>query len=158
MKENTQTVNEVIGFINTFKKHFENAFVKEVNDAIAESVEHHFRSGYCWHLAIILRETFGRGKVCWAAPFGHIVWVDEDDLAYDIEGLYTGEAFYFIPIEYLQKHGHTDEGFKHISDERDIRYGDVSAEHLIMIMKDFCAETNTEYNTDAEKYLKNHER
>ena len=37
-----------------------------------------FSSGYCYYFAHMLQAAFGRGEVCWAAPYGHIVWVDEE--------------------------------------------------------------------------------
>lgn len=42
---------------------------------------------------------FGRGEVCWAAPFGHFIWLD-NETPYDIEGVYYGESLYFIPESY----------------------------------------------------------
>lgn len=60
-----------------------------------------FRAGYCWHFAHILKATFMRGEVCWAAPFGHFVWVDDNGIPYDAEGLNEGEQIYNIPESYL---------------------------------------------------------
>lgn len=48
-----------------------------------------FRGGYCYHFASILLESFRRGKLCIAEPFGHIIWQDVDGLCYDIEGPYV---------------------------------------------------------------------
>lgn len=76
-----------------------------------EIIRSTFRAGYCWHFAHILKDTFRRGEVCWAAPFGHFVWVDDNKVPYDIEGLYDGEALYFIPESYLGKYVHD---FTHI--------------------------------------------
>lgn len=70
-----------------------------------------FRAGYCWHFAHLLKTTFGKGEVCVAAPFGHFVWKDDNDVTYDIEGVYCGEAFYFIPESYL---GDALQDFMHI--------------------------------------------
>lgn len=66
-----------------------------------EAIRCTFRAGYCWHFATLLKATFGRGTVCWAAPFGHFVWMDDNDIPYDIEGVYDGECVYFIPESYL---------------------------------------------------------
>lgn len=66
-----------------------------------EVIRSTFRAGYCWHFAMILKNVFERGEVCWAAPFGHIVWVDENGIPYDIEGLNDGEQIYNIPVSYL---------------------------------------------------------
>lgn len=76
-------------------------FVYFQNDA-DEIIMIQFRSGYCYHFANILKTTFDRGDVCWAAPFGHIVWRDEDDIVYDIEGVYMGEAELYIPVSFLK--------------------------------------------------------
>lgn len=70
-----------------------------------------FMAGYCWHFAHILKATFNRGQVCWTAPYGHFVWVDIDKTPYDIEGVYFGEAKYFIPESFL---GNAIDDFKHI--------------------------------------------
>lgn len=68
-----------------------------------EIILNQFRSGYCYHFANILKTTFERGDICWAAPFGHIVWRDDNfDNVYDIEGVYTGEAELFIPISFIE--------------------------------------------------------
>lgn len=36
-----------------------------------------FHSGYCYYFALMLKEAFGRGQICWCAPYGHICWQDE---------------------------------------------------------------------------------
>ena len=54
------------------------------NDAIS----HLFSSGYCYYFANMLKLAFGRGEVCWSVGRGHIVWVDENEIAYDIDGVY----------------------------------------------------------------------
>ena len=55
-----------------------------------EAIRSTFRAGYCYYFAHMLKLAFGRGCVCWAAPFSHIVWVDTDGMPYDIEGVYAG--------------------------------------------------------------------
>ncbi len=87
---------EVLEFIWNFL-HFQGISATDV-------IHHQFRNGYCWHFAHILKSTFQRGTVCWAAPFGHFVWRDESEVPYDIEGVYLGEAEEFIPEEYLGRH------------------------------------------------------
>ena len=69
-----------------------------------------FRAGYCYYFAHILQKAFPNGSVCWAAPFGHLIFMYAH-IPYDIEGVYVGEAEYFIPEEYL---GRTVEDFLHI--------------------------------------------
>lgn len=44
-----------------------------------------FKCGYCYHFAVILQNEFG-GEICWIRGCSHMVWVDENRLAYDIEG------------------------------------------------------------------------
>ena len=50
-----------------------------------------FRAGYCYHFARLLQDVFKRGTLCVTEPFGHIVWMDTNGLAYDIEGPYLPE-------------------------------------------------------------------
>lgn len=47
-----------------------------------------FSCGYCYYFAIMLKDAFGRGEVCWHRNHGHIVWLDETDIAYDIGGVF----------------------------------------------------------------------
>lgn len=50
-----------------------------------------FRAGYCYYFAVMLQTAFGGGTICHAEPLGHIVWVDANGCAYDIEGAYLPE-------------------------------------------------------------------
>lgn len=84
------------------------AFIDEFRERVAHEP---FYGGYCWHFAHILKATFKRGEVCWNT-FSHFVWVDVDNLvAYDINGIYEGEAPYYVPEHHL---GLTIEDFLHI--------------------------------------------
>ena len=85
---------DVLEFIDTFMSNVANVNEQEV-------LRKTFRAGYCYYFAHMLKKAFGRGKVCWAAPFGHMVWVDTDGTPYDVEGVYYGEAQWFIPESYL---------------------------------------------------------
>lgn len=76
-----------------------------------EYIRRHYRAGYCYYFALILKDAFNRGELCWAAPFSHIVWKDTNDIAYDIEGVHDSECKYYIPIEYL---GEAVDSFKHV--------------------------------------------
>lgn len=76
-----------------------------------ENIRRQYRAGYCYYFAIILRDAFNRGELCWAAPFGHIVWMDTSGIAYDIEGVNDSECKYYIPIKYL---GDAVNNFKHV--------------------------------------------
>lgn len=78
-----------------------------------EVLRKQFRSGYCYYFAHMLKAAFKRGTVCWAAPFGHFVWKDEDGKPYDIEGIYQGEYEALIPEYYL---GTAVHDFLHIPD------------------------------------------
>ena len=74
----------------------------ELKDS-AESIRSTFRAGYCYYFALMLKDAFNRGCICWAAPFSHIVWMDINSIPYDVEGVYSGEAECFIPISYLDE-------------------------------------------------------
>ncbi len=86
------------------------SFIKEFKTS--EEIRNHFAAGYCWHFAHILKATFGRGEVCIKFPYGHFVWVDTNEVAYDIDGVAELEdAKAFIPESFL---GNCLEDFKHI--------------------------------------------
>ncbi len=84
---------------------FIDSFIQHEGESNVEVIRHLFRAGYCYYFATMLQTAFGRGKLCLAYPFGHIVWLDGDDetvdVAYDIEGVYEGEADYLVPVEFL---------------------------------------------------------
>lgn len=62
----------------------------------------HFRGGYCWYFAHMLHLAFHRGTVCWACPCSHFVWMDEDNVCWDIQGrVNVNEYSFFIPESYL---------------------------------------------------------
>ena len=67
-----------------------------------DCIHDQFRSGYCLHFAIILKNMFKKGEICWCAPFGHIVYL-EDDIPYDIEGVCTSSCEEYIPISYIKE-------------------------------------------------------
>lgn len=112
IKENLKycpTANEnVLRFIADFLYHGVPKIDLEVS---AESIRSTFRAGYCYYFAHMLLEAFNRGTVCWAAPYGHMVWVDTDGNPYDIEGVNFSDCKYYIPCTYLE--GHIDD-FKHV--------------------------------------------
>lgn len=79
-------------------------FLYQEGEENAETIRHLFRAGYCYYFALMLKEAFGRGQLCIAAPIGHIVWVDGDwktGIPYDIEGVNTSDCEMYIPIEEL---------------------------------------------------------
>ena len=111
MKENIfksypKANKDVIDFIINFNWHNDTSMVCQ------EIIRSHFRAGWCYYFAIILKEAFNRGEICWCAPYGHICWVDEDGIPYDIEGVCDSECEYYIPIKYI-KEGLAD--FKHVT-------------------------------------------
>lgn len=59
-----------------------------------------FASGYCYYFANMLKLAFNRGMVCWSAGRAHIVWLDDNDVAYDIGGVYY-DYTRLLPVEYL---------------------------------------------------------
>lgn len=69
-----------------------------------------FRCGYCYYFAHMLKNAFQHGEVCWAVSFGHFIW-QYNEVQYDIEGVYCGEATMFIPELYM---GETINDFRHI--------------------------------------------
>lgn len=86
---------QVLQFITNFVTHA--ASTEEEYEIIRST----FRAGYCYHFAVMLKAVFKRGEVCWAAPFGHFVWVDDNGIPYDVEGMNFGEQLYNIPESYL---------------------------------------------------------
>lgn len=81
------------------------------NSQKQDSIYELFASGYCYYFALMLKDAFQRGEVCWCAPHGHICWVDDNGHPYDIHGSCDSECDYFIPILYIQD-GLAD--FKHV--------------------------------------------
>ena len=115
-----QASRDVLEFIANILYH--GAPEIELKDS-AESIRSTFRAGYCYYFALMLKDAFNRGCICWAAPFSHIVWMDISSIPYDIEGVYSGEAEYFIPISYLKEELWS---FKHVPNiEGRIREADV---------------------------------
>ena len=96
---------EVLRFIYDFS-------VKHGYGEAEEILYQQFASGYCYYFACMLKAAFNRGEICWAAPFGHIVWVDENGIPYDISGVNESETDDYIP-EYMM--GNTINDFKHVS-------------------------------------------
>ena len=95
----------VLGFIYDF------VWKKAASEEEYEMIRSLFMDGYCYYFATMLKTAFNRGEICWCAPFGHFVWVDENDVPYDVEGVSTAEAEYYIPESYIAE-GIDD--FKHV--------------------------------------------
>lgn len=144
--EPTEQQNEVLGFLDEFTKHGI-AFNKTYGDV---TLYNQFMGGYCLHFALMLQGLFQRGKVCLAAPFGHMVWMDDDGTCYDYGGFYDGEAFYFIPIDMIPKSMLTD--FRHVPSETPTAY--ISRNKCIWLMKRYCTTHGIDYDETAERFLK----
>ena len=71
---------QVLHFIYDFR-------TMQKSEAAEEAIYTQFESGYCYYFAHMLKLAFKRGEVCWAAPYGHMVWVDDDGIPYDISGV-----------------------------------------------------------------------
>lgn len=125
-----------------------------INDFVGDSEEirSKFRNGYCYYFAKMLQFTYGRGIVCFTAPFGHFVWVDgtnENDKAYDIEGLYNmkdHDAYYLIPEEYLGE-------FINDFMPNGKKTKPATKSDIINIIKRYCNDTGIEYYAQLERYL-----
>jgi len=108
----------VIRFINQFKTLFKELTISETN-AIGKV----FRNGYCYYFAIMLKDAFNRGEVCMTYDHKHVVWMDDDNVAYDIDGMFgwfpetaNKDNYWnglFIPVEKLPNY---IKSFKHIPD------------------------------------------
>lgn len=88
---------EVLEFIARFRLWTVHDPADERN---AEVIRQVFASGYCFYFAHMLRLAFNRGKIVLAAPKGHIVWLDDDGCAYDIDGIFK-DYYFEIPVEAL---------------------------------------------------------
>jgi len=80
------------------------------SDDTIETIYSLFATGYCYYFARMLEDAFPGGTVCWAAPFGHIIYLYKD-IPYDISGVYGGESEEFIPVSFL---GDALDDFRHI--------------------------------------------
>lgn len=85
---------EVLNFIENFLGHQKSFEADEI-------LKNQFNAGYCYYFAVMLKAAFNRGEVCCCVPYGHMCWVDDDNTPYDIYGICTSEADYFIPVSYL---------------------------------------------------------
>lgn len=74
-----------------------------------QDVHNRFKNGYCYYFAKMLSTAFPGGYIAWAVPFGHLVYM-YNQVPYDIEGVYPGEATEFIPEIFL---GEAINDFKH---------------------------------------------
>ncbi len=124
-------------------------FIQDFFDRGPEGMASVFTAGYCWHFAHMLKDTFGDGTCCLAAPFGHFVYRARNYKYYDAYGEYSGEALYFIPEEELPEDCILD--FKHIPYAQ---YKPMTKEQCIVIIKDYCKRHGVFYNSECEDLLK----
>ena len=68
-----------------------------------QSPEHLFSNGLCWYFAKMLQENFG-GEVMWHKFYSHIVWLSEDNIAYNAHGVFEdyGEGE-LLPVSVLSE-------------------------------------------------------
>lgn len=95
---------QVLQFIYDFR-------TMQKSEAAEEAIYTQFESGYCYYFAHILKLAFKRGEVCWAAPYGHMVWVDDDGIPYDISGVDDSDTNDYIP-EFMMES--TVKDFRHV--------------------------------------------
>lgn len=69
--------NDVVNFIANFMYD---------TGANPEDIYILFKGGYCYYFAKILETAFG-GTIVWMADASHILWMDENQILYDIEGV-----------------------------------------------------------------------
>lgn len=55
-----------------------------------------FTAGYCYYFAVMLKDAFQRGEICWCAPYGHICWVDDNGVPYDISGVCDSNVIFIF--------------------------------------------------------------
>lgn len=109
-----------------------------------EDVHSLFAAGYCYYFALMLQDAFPGGTICWAAPFGHIVY-QYHGLQYDIDGVYSGEAKTFIPISRL---GNAIDDFRHIPGKA----YNATEQELAKIQLEWEEEEQNENNTKQFPY------
>lgn len=95
----------------------------------SEVIRDLFSNGYCYHFACMLNATFPDGKICYVAPYSHIIWL-KDNIPYDVNGVYDGDSTKFIPIEFL---GAAIADFKHNPNI----IADTSKEEIARIIKNY---------------------
>lgn len=132
----------VLEFIDDFSTFFNTWSIENY-----EELRKLFTQGFCWQFAKMLQATFDRGTVCMAFPKGHMVWVDDDGTAYDIDGIDITECYYYIPEEYL---GNQIINFKHIPHKWVIP---ATREEVLEIAKRYCTDNNIEIDPQLVEEL-----
>ena len=76
----------------------------------SDAIESLFSAGYCYYFALMLKENF-EGRIIWLKNRSHIIFMDENEVAYDNWGLYLEYLEEeVLPVEIL---GEALELFKH---------------------------------------------
>lgn len=135
----TNPKTDVEHWINKFFEHqvlgiYNETYGIDKSD-IAEGIHSHYRSGYCYFFAHMLKAAFNRGQVCWAVPTSHVCFMDEDGIVYDCDGKYSGEAYDMIPEKYC---GNILEGYKHLPGYNHF----VTREEIIEVVSNYAKEMN----------------
>ena len=128
-------------------------FIEEMYNHFADDKEKqewlrvHYKYGYCYYFAHMLKTAFNRGQVCWTAPYEHWIFLDEDNTPYDCEGKFKGERFYFIPERYVPTS--IVEWYKHKN--RNVKAP--SRDFIIDRIKSYCKLVKEPYNPEIEKHI-----
>lgn len=122
---------QVLSFINDFRE----------DD---KSIRQKFCSGYCYYFAVMLKDAFHRGEICWCAPLGHICWVDDNGVPYDIDGVCDSDCNFFIPIRYIRE---GIEDFRHVPG----REFNASREYIQNAIQTFCKDVIANIENKGEK-------
>ena len=113
---------------------------------LAHRISIHFRGGYCWYFAHMLQLAFHRGTVCWACPCSHFVWMDEDNVCWDIQGRVCKDEYsFFIPESYLP------EDMLFIFQQTNYRGHDIgkyTLDQFMSIVHKYAQDHNLEFNED----------
>ena len=88
--------------------HFIGKLVSCRSDEFSNSsrvIEKLFASGYCYYFALMLKQNFG-GSVVWHYQHSHILWIDENDIVYDVYGVFEDyDLDDIVPVELLGEKG-----------------------------------------------------
>lgn len=110
----------------------------ENTNADKESIRNQFMIGYCYYFAHILKSAFNRGTVCYVVGEPHIVWLDDDGIAYDADGVFNkypnSECDSLIPEDRITPYM---KSFKHVPSDP---YTKTDHDWFV----EFCKENNIE--------------
>lgn len=109
-----------------------------------KSIRQKFCAGYCYYFAVMLKDAFHRGEICWCAPLGHICWVDDNGVPYDIDGVCDSDCNFFIPIRYIRE---GIEDFRHVPG----REFNASREYIQNAIQTFCKDVIANIENKGEK-------